>query len=63
MKLHEQVKLNAARNADVMRQIEGFRSYLRRPKFQDHDYIDIHEVIVRLRQIENVLSGVEDDNL
>jgi hypothetical protein len=71
MKIHEQVKLNAARTADILQQIAVFRDYLHGPKFQGHDprdgtpmnYINTNEVLARLRQIEDVLSGVEDDNL
>jgi hypothetical protein len=78
MRLHEQIKVVNARATEAQHRIDHaqhridlFLGYLDGPKFRGNhpqdgtpnDWVNIREVQAILRQIDNVLDGVDDDLL
>ena len=70
MRIHEQRDLLKARIEAAQKCILHYRNYLQGPKFQGHDtdgypadYIYTHEVQSMLRDIEDLILGIHDENL
>lgn len=70
MRLHEQRNLMQKRVIEAQERILHYRNYIAGPKFQGHDtdgypanYIYTHEVQNMLREVEDIILGMEDDNL